>query len=114
MNVSETTILKVVQLITEKLEVDQNDLAYNASFADDLGVDSLDVFELIMTVEKEFKINIPEEDADKLKTVGALIDYIDEKLDNEKRNNKKTERHLHVERIIKQENVSAYALSNAG
>jgi acyl carrier protein len=79
MKAKETTVLNIVQVIVDKLGVDQNLLSYKASFTDDLGVDSLDVYELLMTIEKEFKLKIDEEDAEKLTTVGALIDYIEEK-----------------------------------
>jgi len=80
MKAKETTVLNIVQVIVDKLGVDQNLLSYKASFTDDLGVDSLDVYELLMAVEKEFKLKIDEEDADKLTTVGALIDYIEDKV----------------------------------
>ena len=80
METTKPTVLKVVQIITDKLALDQNRLSYKASFSDDLGVDSLDVYELLATIEKEFKINIDNEDAEKLTTVGALIDYIDDKV----------------------------------
>ena len=74
------TILRVVQIIVEKFGVDEIFLSYDTSFADDLNIDSLDIYELFMTIEKEFRITIPDEDAEKLLTVGMLIDYIDEKL----------------------------------
>jgi acyl carrier protein len=79
MKAKETTVLNIVQVIVDKLGIDQNLLSYKASFTDDLGVDSLDVYELLMAVEKEFKLKIDEEDAERLTTVGALIDYIEEK-----------------------------------
>jgi acyl carrier protein len=80
MKAKETTVLNIVQVIVDKLGIDQNLLSYKASFADDLGADSLDVYELLMTIEKEFKIKIDDDDAEKLTTVGALIDYIEDKV----------------------------------
>jgi acyl carrier protein len=70
---------KVRTIIVEKLGVDSTTLTDKASFASDLGLDSLDVLETIMTMEKEFSINIPDEDAEKLTTVGSVVDYITRK-----------------------------------
>jgi acyl carrier protein len=67
---------KINQQIIDKLGVDAELLKDGASFTDDLGADSLDVFELFTVVEKDFGINIPEDDAEKLRTVGALKKYI--------------------------------------
>jgi acyl carrier protein len=79
MSHTESTTHKVVHIIVDKLGIDQDKLRYDASFADDLGVDSLDVLELLVTIEKEFQLTIPDEEAEKIKTVGQLIDYVDEK-----------------------------------
>ncbi len=62
--------------IIDKLGVDSHLVTEDASFSDDLGADSLDVFELLSVLEKEFDINIPGEDAEKITTVGALYKYI--------------------------------------
>jgi len=70
---------KVKKIIAEKLDVDIKDVVPEASLIDDLGADSLAIVELIMTMEEEFDIEVPDEDAEKLVTVKAAIDYIIEK-----------------------------------
>lgn len=70
------TIAKIKTIIVEKLGVDASSLSDNASFTNDLGLDSLDVLETFMEFEKEFSIKITDEDAEKLTTVGAVINYI--------------------------------------
>ena len=70
---------KVKKLIAEKLDVDISDVVPEASLIDDLGADSLAIVELIMTMEEEFDIEVPDEDAEKLATVKAAIAYIIEK-----------------------------------
>ena len=67
---------KVKKIIAEKLSVDLNEVVPEASFVDDLGADSLDLVELIMSMEEEFDIEIPDEDAEKLVTVKDAIDFI--------------------------------------
>lgn len=67
---------KVKKLIAEKLDVDISDVVPDASLIDDLGADSLAIVELIMTMEEEFDIEVPDEDAEKLATVQKAIDYI--------------------------------------
>ena len=79
MKTANATMKKVVQITADKLGVDQNLLSYQTSFSDDLGADSLDVYELIAAIEKEFKINISDDVVEKLTTVGKLIDYINSK-----------------------------------
>ena len=69
---------KVVEIIKDRLSVDANDIEETSSFANDLGADSLDTVELIMEFEKEFGLSIPDEDAEKIATVGDAIKYIDE------------------------------------
>ena len=68
---------KVKQLIVEKLSVDANEVKDEASFANDLGADSLETVELMMDLEKEFGIPIPEEESEKIATVGDAIAYIE-------------------------------------
>jgi acyl carrier protein len=80
MKAMETTVPKLIQIIVDKLGVDQNLLSYKTSFSDNLGADSLDVYELILSVEKEFKLKINEDDIEKLTTVGALMDYVESKV----------------------------------
>jgi acyl carrier protein len=67
---------KVKKIICEQLDVDEKDVVSEASFVDDLGADSLDQVELIMAMEEEFDISIPDEDAEKIVTVQQAIDYI--------------------------------------
>ncbi len=68
---------KVKKIIAEKLSVDLVEVIPEASFVDDLGADSLDLVELIMTMEEEFDIDISDEDAEKLESVKDAIDFID-------------------------------------
>lgn len=70
---------KVVEIIKNKLAVDAAEIVPAASFTNDLGADSLDTVELIMEFEKEFSIQIPDEDAEKIATVGDAISYIEGK-----------------------------------
>ncbi len=67
---------KVKEIICEQLNVSAEDVVPEASFVDDLGADSLDQVELIMAMEEEFDISIPDEDAEKIATVKDVIDYI--------------------------------------
>ena len=70
---------KVKQIVAEQLGVDEGEVTPSASFVDDLGADSLDVVELVMAFEEAFDIEIPDEDAEKIRTVQEAIDYIDKK-----------------------------------
>jgi acyl carrier protein len=67
---------KVKKIIAEQLDVPEADIVPSASFVDDLGADSLDQVELIMAMEEEFNISIPDEDAEKITTVKDAVDYI--------------------------------------
>ena len=67
---------KVKQIIVEQLGVDEAEVTASASFQDDLGADSLDIVELVMAFEEAFEIEIPDEDAEKIKTVKDAIDYV--------------------------------------
>ena len=71
---------KVKDIIVEELGVEREKLTSEASFMEDLGADSLDTVELVMAVEKEFDIDIPDEDAEKLRTVGDAMNYLHEKI----------------------------------
>ncbi|MBI3601878.1 MAG: acyl carrier protein [Candidatus Omnitrophica bacterium] len=71
---------KIKSIIAEQLGVKPEEVTAKASFVDDLGADSLDTVELIMALEEEFSIEIPDEDAEKMKTVGDVIKYIEEKV----------------------------------
>ena len=68
---------KVKQIIVEQLGVDEGEVTPNASFVDDLGADSLDTVELVMAFEEAFDIKIPNEDAEKIRTIKDAINYID-------------------------------------
>jgi acyl carrier protein len=70
---------KVKQIISEQLGVDEGEVTPSASFVDDLGADSLDQVELVMALEEAFDVEIPDEDAEKIRTVQDAIDYIDKK-----------------------------------
>jgi acyl carrier protein len=75
MNITE----KINEAIIDKLGVEESQITLEASFIDDLGADSLDTVELIMALEEEFDLEIPDEDAESLTTVKAVIDYITDK-----------------------------------
>ena len=68
---------KVKNLISEQLDVEENEIELESSFQDDLEADSLDVVELIMAIEDEFDIEIPDEEAEKLESVKDAVDYIE-------------------------------------
>jgi len=71
---------KVQEIVAEKLGIEKSKITMEASFIDDLGADSLDTVELIMKMEEDFSIEIPDEDAEKLKTVGEVVNYLDSKI----------------------------------
>lgn len=76
----EEAFSKLQKLVAEKLSVEPEKIKPEASFIDDLNADSLDIVELIMGIEEEFDIEIPDDDAQKLKTVGEALSYVNEKL----------------------------------
>lgn len=67
---------QVKDLIADSLGVDQDSIQVTSSFIDDLGADSLDIVELVMAIEKDFELDIPDEDAERISTVQDAIDYI--------------------------------------
>ena len=73
------TFDRVKKVVVDQLDVNEDEVTPTASFVDDLGADSLDQVELIMAFEEEFDIEIPDEDAEKIATVGDAVNYIDEK-----------------------------------
>ena len=77
---SEEVFDKVKEIIVEQLGVAEDSVTTEASFIDDLGADSLDIVELIMALEEEFDIEIPDADAEKVVTVGDVVDYIKENI----------------------------------
>ena len=70
---------KMQELIADQLSVDADSITEASSFKDDLGADSLDLFELVMALEEEYNVEIPSEDLEKLTTVGAVMDYLKSK-----------------------------------
>jgi len=70
---------KVTDLIVEQLGVSKEEAVPTASFIDDLGADSLDIVELVMSLEEQFDIEIPDDDAEKIQTIGDAIEYVKEK-----------------------------------
>ncbi len=75
-----STFDRVKDIVVEQLGVEEDEVTENASFVEDLGADSLDVVELVMALEEEFGIQIPEEEAEKIQTVGQAVRYIEEHL----------------------------------
>ena len=73
---NETMLEKMKEIIAEQLNVDAEAVTAESSFKEDLGADSLDLFELVMALEDEYSVEIPSEDLEKLTTVGAVMDYL--------------------------------------
>ena len=71
---------KIKQIVTEQLGVDEGEVTPTASFVDDLGADSLDTVELVMAFEEAFEIEIPDEEAEKIRTVQDAVTYVEKKL----------------------------------
>jgi len=67
---------KVIEIISEQMGVDKSEIARETSFINDLNADSLDTVELVMEFEDEFDMSIPDEEAEKIQTVGAAVDYV--------------------------------------
>ena len=76
------TEIKIHHVIKEKLGVDESLINNESPFNEDLGVDSLDFCEMIVSIEKELNVQIPDDDFGRLKTVGALVNYVDKKLES--------------------------------
>ncbi len=70
---------KVKAILCEQFDVDEDSITPETTLADDLGADSLDVVDLLMSIEDEFEVEIPDEDVENIKTVGALVEYIESK-----------------------------------
>ena len=71
---------RVIELVSENLGVNKEQVTRQTSFQEDMGADSLDIVELVMELEEEFEITIPDDQAEKIKTVGEAIDYIEREL----------------------------------
>ncbi len=76
----QTTEQKVTAILTEKLGIPPSEITPDASFVKDLGIDSLDYAELVMEFEQTFDLKIPDDDADKMQTIGQAVQYIEDKL----------------------------------
>ena len=76
----EEMLARLKEIIIDRLDVEEDQIVFEASFVEDLGADSLDIVELIMGIEEEFDIEIPDEDAEKLTTVGEAMNYTLSKL----------------------------------
>lgn len=76
---SEAVEKKVREIIAEQLGINEEEINNESSFLDDLGADSLDIVELLMALEEEFSVEIPDEDAEKMRTVGDVANYLDAK-----------------------------------
>ena len=70
---------KMKEIIAEQLSVDESEIGLSSNFKDDLGADSLDLFELVMALEDEYSVEIPAEDLEKLTSVGEVMDYLKSK-----------------------------------
>ncbi|MBD2182129.1 acyl carrier protein [Planktothrix sp. FACHB-1355] len=77
---SDKTFEKVQKIVADQLSVEASDVKPEADFANDLGADSLDTVELVMALEEEFDIEIPDEDAEKIRTVQDAVNYINDKV----------------------------------
>lgn len=73
---------KIVNVVAEQLGVNKDSLTMETAFGDDLNADSLDLFQIIMTLEEEFEIEIPNEDAENIKTIGDAVKYVESKLED--------------------------------
>ena len=72
---------RISEIVVEQLGVSRDDIEAESSFTDDLGADSLDLVELVMAMEEEFGVEIPEDDSEKLQTFGDVVAYLREKLE---------------------------------
>jgi acyl carrier protein len=71
---------RVVEIVCENLGVNKEQVTRNTKFIEDIGADSLDIVELVMELEEEFEITIPDDQAEKIKTVGEAVDYIEKEM----------------------------------
>ncbi|KXB71961.1 MULTISPECIES: acyl carrier protein [Peptoniphilus] len=69
---------RILQIIAEQFNIDQDDLTEDMNFQDDLNADSIELVELVMTIEEEFETEVSEEDLEKLKTIGDVIEYVED------------------------------------
>ncbi|MGB9722423.1 MAG: acyl carrier protein [Chloroflexia bacterium] len=78
---TEEQLLRLRKIVADRLGVDESQIVPEASFVEDLNADSLDLVELIMALEEEFGLQIPDEDAEKIRTVGDAIAYLEDRLE---------------------------------
>lgn len=97
---------KVKAIIVEQLGVKSEEVIPGASFIEDLGADSLDTVELIMALEEEFEIDIPDEDAEKIKTVGEIIKYVENKANQRGKKGITTHSGVNPHRILIKSSIS--------
>lgn len=71
---------KIKSILAEQFDVEKDDITFNTNIEEDLDADSLDVFDVLMSLEDEFSVEIPDEDIESLKNVGALVNYIENKM----------------------------------
>lgn len=76
-----STLERVTDIVSEQLGVDKDKISADTSFVNDLGADSLDTVELVMELEEEFDVNIPDDAAEKIQTVGQAVEFIDQNSD---------------------------------
>ena len=69
---------RILQIIAEQFDIDKDDLTEDMNFQDDLNADSIELVELVMTIEEEFETEVSEEDLEKLKTIGDVIEYVED------------------------------------
>ncbi len=74
------TFEKITEILAEQLDADKDTMTAETKIADDLGADSLDLVDLLMSIEDEFGIEIPDEDVENIQTIGDIVDYIDKKV----------------------------------
>ena len=75
---SSSVFERLQKILAEQFEIDEDDITLNSDIVDDLGADSLDVVDLIMAIEDEFEVEIPDEDIENIKTVGDVVNYIND------------------------------------
>ncbi|MGI6545728.1 MAG: acyl carrier protein [Fastidiosipilaceae bacterium] len=73
---TEDVLAKIREILVDQLSVEEDEVTLESNFIDDLNADSLDIVELVMAMEQEFDISIPDEDAEKIKTVGDAVEYV--------------------------------------
>jgi acyl carrier protein len=72
---------KVKKVVADQLSMDVEEVKLESTFSDDLGVDSLEIFEIVMSLEEEFEIEIPNEDIENIKTIGDIVNYVKSKVE---------------------------------